>query len=81
MFFVLSGNDKLELYESLHKHVIARNKVTWQSHKKNYYDFFYMRLPRFARNDTRMHESFNFPSFARNDTNQVISENILFKEG
>ena len=81
MFFVLSGNDKLELYGCLHKNVIARNEVTWQSHKENYYDFFCKRLPRCARNDTRMHEAVKIPSAARNDTNQVISEHSLFKEG
>jgi hypothetical protein len=38
-------------------HVIARNDVTWQSHKKDFFisvltSFHLKRLPRFARNDT-----------------------------
>jgi hypothetical protein len=39
-----------------HVSVIARNKVTWQSHKKDIFIsvlilFHLLRLPRFARND------------------------------
>ena len=47
------------------KDVIARNEVTWQSHKKKEeQNINPMGLPRFARNDTRM----GLPRFARNDT-------------
>ena len=77
--------------------VIAMSGAKKHSHKNKIIHNFFMRLPRCARNDTNIHETFMIPPDARNDTNihetfmilpdackdtdYIDSKQILWKEG